>query len=235
MLTFRDQAFLAGLRGGFQPPDLTDLVLWVKPESLGALSNNDPVTTWPDSSGYGNNLGQTTIGQKPLYKTNQLNGWAGVEFDGINDVITGPQLTANTTYTMFLVLKFNSAVGTEVPFRHGELAGYGFYKGVGNRTVLHRNVADCVDAAATTNPELWSAVRTSAPLLRFFVNGGSQAVTNDTSNVLPPDAITYMGQFNPGAGLFFAGQIYEAAVYRTALSDVNRQLWETYLLNKYAL
>jgi hypothetical protein len=235
-LKIADPAFLA--RAGsaaFTPPSSANLKLWLKPESLSALSNNDPVGTWPDSSGNSADVTQTTVGLKPLYKTNQLNGVAGVAFDGIDDNLfnsNAPQ--ASTVYTMFMVLKFTSATGTEVPFRIGENAGYGMYKGTGNRTVLHRLVADCVDAAATTNAEYWSAVRTSAPLLSFFVNGASQSVTNSTSNATAPESATHVGRFG-GAGLYFAGTLFEILCYNTNLGTTDRQTVEAYLAAKYAL
>lgn len=235
-LKISDPAFLASVVAGaaFVPPSLANLKLWLKPESLSALSDGDPVGTWPDSSGNGNDV--TAMGSlRPTYQTNELNGKAGVQFDGIDDFLFNSNAAqTSTVYTMFMVIKFDAASGTEVPFRIGENAGYGLYKGTGNRTVLHRLVADCVDGAATTNAEYWSAVRTSAPLLSFFVNGGSQSVTNNTSNVNAPDPATYVGRFG-GAGLYFAGKLFEIAAYNTNLGTTDRQLWEAYLATKYSL
>jgi len=236
-LKISDTAFLARVGAGspFTPPSSANLKFWLKPESLSALSNNDPVGTWPDSSGNSHDVTQGSASLKPLYKTNQLNGVAGVAFDGSDDFLSNanaPQ--ASTVYTMFMVLKFDSGAGTGVPFRIGENAGYGMYKGSGSRTVLHRLVADCVDAAATANAEYWSAVDTSAPLLSFFVNGGSQSVTNSTSTPLAPDSATYVGKFG-GAGLHFAGTLFEILCYNTNLGTTDRQTVEAYLAAKYGL
>jgi hypothetical protein len=234
-LRIADPAFLArAANTAFIPPSSANLKFWLKPESLSALSNNDPVSTWPDSSGNSHDV-TAAGGVRPLYKTNQLNGMAGVAFDGIDDFLfnaNSPQ--ASTVYTMFMVLKFTSASGTEVPFRIGESAGYGMYKSSGTRTVLHRLVADCADGSATTSAEYWSAVRTSAPLLSFFVNGGSQSVTNSTSNVLAPEAATYVGRFS-GAGLYFAGTLFEILCYNTNLGTTDRQTIEAALAAKYAI
>lgn len=226
---------LASGRHVFTPPSPANLKLWVRPESLSGLNNDDPVASWSDESGNGNHLSDGSVPEQPLYKTNQLNGHAGVQFDGVNDRLTAVVLSTNTIYTMFVVAKFFSATGTEALFRVGEGGGYGMLKDAGSREVLHRVVAALTDGAATTSAELWSAVRTSAPLAKFFVNGVQKTITNDTSAVNAPDAITYLGIFNPGAGLYFSGQVYEILSYDTNLSDADRQLVENYLIAKYAL
>src|SRR5439155_17313853 len=67
----------------FSPAEIGGLKLWLKADAL-ALNNNDPVSTWTDSSGNGNS--PTSSGTKrPTYKTNVLNGKPVVRFDGIDD------------------------------------------------------------------------------------------------------------------------------------------------------
>lgn len=229
-----DVAFLGRVGNqGFSPPSPGNLKLWLKPESLSALANNDPVSVWPDSSGNGNDLGNA-VGTEPTYKTNLLNGVAGVQFDGINDKMSRAVLTTSTIYSMFVVFKFDSAVGTYMLIRNGNAGGYGLLADTSNRAILHRVVATLSDGTITSNAELWSAVRTSAPLAKLWVNGSNVAITNDTSNVNAPDSTFFLGCFAPG---FFhlPGRIFEVALYDTDLSDSNRQLWEAYLMAKYAL
>lgn len=70
------------------------------------LNDADPVGTWTDSSGLGNNATQGTAGFKPLYKVGILNGKPVVRFDGTDDKI-GPTLTVAQPDTIFIVLSNN--------------------------------------------------------------------------------------------------------------------------------
>ncbi len=63
----------AGEIPSFLPTDVAGLKLWVKADSL-ALNDGDPVGTWADQSGNGNDLVQATAAKKPTYKANILNG-----------------------------------------------------------------------------------------------------------------------------------------------------------------
>jgi hypothetical protein len=77
-LSLRDIAFL---RHGQQwvPPD--GLLLWYQADTLSGLNDNDPITTWPDASGGGNNA--TASGAtRPLYRTNIINSLPAVRFIG---------------------------------------------------------------------------------------------------------------------------------------------------------
>jgi len=48
-------------------------------DTITGLEDGDPVGTWPDQSGNGNDLTQATAANKPTYKTNELNGLPGVK------------------------------------------------------------------------------------------------------------------------------------------------------------
>jgi hypothetical protein len=224
-----------GSSPAFVPPHIANVLLWLKPESLTNRAGIDPVTFWPDSGTRGNDLANP--GGSPTYGPTTLNSIKGVVFDGIADKLDKSSIaTSSTTYTMFLVAKFNSAAGTESVIRVGENGGYGFIKGAGNREVLHRLVADCVDGAATTSAELWSATRISGPdLLRFFVNGVENIPSNDSSAVNAPDGvIIHLGRFG-ASGLYFGGVVWEAMIYDDPQADLDRETVETYLIAKYAL
>lgn len=69
------------------PDDVAGLTGWWKADAL-SLSNNDPVSAWPNSgSGGGNFEFQQSLTARPLYKTGGPNGLPYVEFDGVNDVM----------------------------------------------------------------------------------------------------------------------------------------------------
>lgn len=219
------------------PPDPANLILWVKPEGLVGFTNGEVVTTWPDSGLFGNNMVSPGGGFNPTNFLNQLNGWSGVWFDGSDRLQSATAATASTTYTMFLVFRPDSASGTKGILRVGnEAGGYGFYIDSGNRAIVHRAVAALTDSTATPGAELWSAVRTSGPdLARFFVNGDSVTIANDTASVNTPDDHMILGAFGTVTALPLTGYIFEALVWDVALSDLERLTVEVYLENKYNL
>lgn len=95
------QAFVE-LGAGFRPSMVFDLLCLEADVIAGA--DDDPVTTWPDVSGSGNDAGQATAGAKPTYKTNILNGKPVVRFDGTADFMSLASLiTAAGDATMVIV------------------------------------------------------------------------------------------------------------------------------------
>lgn len=63
-------------------------VLWFDASKITGLNDGDAVGTWNDSSGNGYDATQATADNKPIYKTNIINGYPVVRFDGSNDVLT---------------------------------------------------------------------------------------------------------------------------------------------------
>jgi len=210
-------------------------VLWLKADAL-TLNNNDAVSSWTDSSGNGKDHAQASGTKQPTFKTNQQNGKPGVSFDGTNDDLVSASVpTTALVYSIFTVQKFTSAAGLQGLWRNGDGDGWGVYDNVGTRAILHRAVASLNDAAATTNAEIWSAVRTSAPLAKFWVNGANQTISNSTSVPNAPSAFAILGAFSEALGFYFGGLVFEVIVYDNALSDTDRGAVETYLNTKYAI
>lgn len=94
-----------------QPPDtIADLEVWLDAGSL-ALSDNDPVSTWADRSGNGNDATQGTGANQPTYKTNILNGRPIVRFDATNDGMS-TALTLVNPFSLICVTKWDGSAGT---------------------------------------------------------------------------------------------------------------------------
>ncbi|GAH78594.1 unnamed protein product, partial [marine sediment metagenome] len=66
--------------------DNNNNVLWVRANDLG-LSDDGQVSTWADTSGNNNDLSQSTTGFRPLFKTNQVNGFPAIRLDGTDDLM----------------------------------------------------------------------------------------------------------------------------------------------------
>ncbi len=64
----------------FVPTDITGCELWLDASQIGGLSDGDPVSTWSDGSGNGNDAVQATGGSQPTYKTGIINSLPVVRF-----------------------------------------------------------------------------------------------------------------------------------------------------------
>lgn len=83
-------------------PPTTGMVLWLKPETLGAAASN--LASWPDSSGNGYDLAQATEALQPIVSADTI---PGAIFDGSKQLL-GPATAAlnfPNGYTLFVVMK----------------------------------------------------------------------------------------------------------------------------------
>lgn len=72
--------------GGIESTDGTsNLVLWLRADSISGLSNGDPVTVWNDLSGYNHHASQGIVASQPTFISSALNSLPAVQFDGADD------------------------------------------------------------------------------------------------------------------------------------------------------
>lgn len=96
----------------WDPSELTNLELWLKPESLPAVSST--VATWTDSSGNGRDFTQGTEASKPVVVSG-LDGNKGAQFDKVDD-----NLTSGSAYDGSQILYIVTAVGAS-PTSYGRI------------------------------------------------------------------------------------------------------------------
>lgn len=213
----------------FSPLDITGLKLWLKADAL-SLSDADPVGTWPDSSGLGNDATQGTAAKKPTYKVSIINGMPVVRFDGTDDVLLCPAITAATGLSAFAVSKVAVATsfGMTLVLRVFtlELRQNGV---TGNMQLLTNGTTSIAGSAGTS----WT--------VHSFTNNGSDLTelwTNGTSNGTQPNSAT-CGTPTIGArsdsSSPFNGDVAEIILYDSDLADSDRQAVEAYLAAKYGL
>jgi hypothetical protein len=74
-----------------------------------SLSNGDPVTTFPAVVG-GVNFSQASGSLKPIYRTNELNGYAAIDFDGTDDLMQlASSLSAYGDGSILIVMKSDAS------------------------------------------------------------------------------------------------------------------------------
>jgi len=94
-------------------------VIWFAADAL-SLLDTDPVVTWADLSGNGNDATQTLSDQRPAFRTGQINGKPAVVFDntggaGFQDYLPiDGSLISNSDYTVVFVGQRRSNSGRKI-------------------------------------------------------------------------------------------------------------------------
>lgn len=220
----------------FDPLEVNGLILWLDVNRMG-IANNTAITPFTDYSYLRQDMTQGTDTKRATNFVGQINGRAAAHFDGLDDAYVGGAIyTTNQAFTIQLVLKFDSATGTESVFCHGSGAttGYRVLKNVNLRNGTSRAVAAMDDQACTTSWEIWSFRRTSAPLATLIVNSTNAPLANNTGGMNNPSGSPILGQFE-SIGLFFAGYLAELRVWDNDIGLTNEFRSINDLRKKYNL
>lgn len=223
---------------GFNPSKISGLKLWLKANAITGLNDGDPVGTWLDSSGSGNDVTQSTSGSKPLYKTGIINGLPTVLFDGSDDFMSGAK-PSNRPLTQFIVTQptLNTASQKSYAmFCHSAdqsfLAARLSTNFWGTFTSPTGDLSSTVALVSGTNYLLEHTATTDT----FLYQQGTQKATRVQPESGPSGSTTFgLGKSLITANRQYAGHIAELIHYDSVLSSGDRGLVETYLINKYAL
>lgn len=229
----------------FSPSDIAGLNLWLKADSL-VLNDNDPITTWADQSGNGNDATQVgAVGIKPIYKTNIINGKPIVRFDGIDDYLDLPNFAAGfTSGEIFIVVRLDAdppAVGsatglwlfgttavneaTHFPFTDGIV--YDRWGSTARKTTGNPALS------LATNFRLYNVV-SQANEWTSRIDGAQHFTT--AVNTTAFNATLFLGRsFDTVNSFYVDGDIAEVIMYNAILSAQDRQSIQTYVTTKYGL
>lgn len=212
---------------------LGTLRAWYKADSL-VLNDGDAVASWTDESGNSRHAVQATGANKPLYKTNIVNGRPAIKFDGVNDFLATASFGATTQpMTIYFVAQ---RVGTTA-------SGYQLADGivVGNRMTLESVVTTglpLIFAGASLSgiEDLGS----SAFLFKAVFNGASSKISiNDIHHATGSAStgtitgITLGAAYNGTAG--WNGYIAEAMYFDGAVTTDNDFAIKRSLMAKYGI
>lgn len=192
------------------PTDIPGLKIWLKADAIGGLSNGDPVGTWADQSGNGNDFTQATGGLQPLWETNQLNGLPIVRFDGIDDVLHTTAPTGDGAWTCFLVIKSvdNSAE-------------YIFEVGDGTHAIIQGFAGPIIEYFDTPRTTVGNISTSAFQVITI-------AVGNTVTGLWALGG-TYFGSS------WWPGDMAELLLYNSALSAGDQSKLQRYLKVKYGL
>jgi len=223
-----------------------NLQLWLKADAITGLNNNDPVSTWDDSSI--NNRDATQSGAaRPTYITGAVNGKPVVRFDGSADymAVADNNVWAFSDFNMFLVVRIsNLSVGRDL-IAQDEGPGstrkwiWGY-----NTSVKKQNwhINNPGSGSVSLNGTSWTPntslyyvieLRKSGSNYYFYQNGNDNGTANSSLAIPNAAALLTIGWAEGSS--FLQGDIAELAIYNAALNAADRNQTGWYLGDKYGL
>jgi hypothetical protein len=245
----------------FSPTSIAGLKFWVKADTL-SLANNDPVPTWADQSGSGNNAAQSSGTLQPIYKTNIQNGKPIVRFDGTDDFLEVADtaiIGGESGMTAFFVTAHTTNALTKALLTKWDYSTQGTfivstYLGLPNR--IETFIADVITDLGgnnqyTTNEILvpttfsiisivYDGTQSVGNRVKIYSNGGAAEATS-TNGTIPTTLTSSTSKLLVGSGQGgistwnYDGDMGEIILYNSALSDANRESVRNYLNNRWAI
>lgn len=249
---------------GTQPDAVSGLVLWFKADdgpctdtagTTPCSSDGDAVARWTDKSSTGFHPIQATAGNKPEYKTAQVNGKPALRFANAStkNLQTSGTLDiwgANDDYTLIHVLKTGTFGGspdgyeTVWDYSHANdlLYHWVFMTQFGDYNPVAAGFRDTADNMHFSNgldlsSGAWTIAtsRKSGTTLTDWKNGVANTNATAGSSDMKTGAkyLTIGAVKDTGYGRGFSGDIAELIAYNNAISTADRQGVEDYLSSKY--
>lgn len=217
-----------------QLPVTDDLILHLDAGQL-SLNDGDPVESWPDLSTAGNDVSQATSANRPIFKSNILNGLPVVRFDGTNDNLKRGSFTTpeNQPNTFFVVWRTTTSGG-----RHFVIGGG---TDSNNSNTIFQGTPENNNRIGIFGGSRIEYTRTvPIPFLtttaifdgnsgKLFENGVLKGTGNSGTN--PMSGLCIGSLFNNSN--YLNGDIAEILIYNSALSDTDREAVEGYLRDKW--
>ena len=253
----------------FTPTSISGLQVWLDASDTSTLydstvggslvtSDGSAVARWEDKSGFGRHASQSTVNARPTLKLNQKNSRPGLRFDG-NDFLRRTQQLFTTTYSMFVVCKFdnNTTRNAAIDLGVGTTGAttlvieQNTWATTGQKYGLYSSGNSYDTNFSTSSGEKLFAVTGNATSQNNIINNTTYRINGVTGSLV--GRALYgggkytnftsvsgfaIGGFNSTAtssGIMISGNIYEVLVYNTALNTTQCQQVETYLNNKWAL
>lgn len=221
---------------GDSVPSGSPLGHWSADTIIG-LEDGDPVGTWPDQSGNGNDLVQATAANKPTYEINEINSLPAIKGDGVNYGFELAVIASDKWSYHFVAKNWNVQVNDRFI-----ALGDDWVLGVGVTTAGNTwwNFDSLCDSTRNTNvggdQRNWSIVSLIAEsevLCNVWINN-----TDSAGNLCPYPfaASTKLGVLCSHVGRnHIYGYMAELIVYNSAISSADRGTNETGLNSKYAV
>lgn len=240
-----------GFGGAFSPLSLSPH-LWLRFQDLDTLfttsggstnvaADDDPIGRVEDKSGNGNHWTQATAGSRPLYKPNVVNESAVARFDGVDDFLDGPDLSALTAGEVFIIVK----VDNDPPAAESQTGLWKFGTQSLNCHYPYSIFPHLFDdfgsnerfdtgdpAPSLAAWRLYNVVSVDGEWTNFI--DGTQHFTTAT-NTVAFNSATKLGASNEGGFVYLDGDIAELVLFPRKLSLGEKAQMHTYFAERYAL
>lgn len=214
----------------FVPSDLPNLAAWWRPDRITGLVNNDPISTWADSSSAGRDATGSGA-NRPTWIASGLNGLPTVRFTAASSQRLAFTSWSPGNFTCFYV---HQSAGDVAFLGRTANTNSQMRIGQGGANVLSTfdSINSSISSAMTVARTSWAVCEfnRSSSTVSFYQNGrpfgtGTFAVapTFDTLGALTNTVIP------------FSGDMADVILVASALSDANRYKVYAYLMDRYAL
>ncbi len=228
-------------------PIVNGLVLRLDASTIIGINDGNTISTWPDSSGSGNNAFQSEENRKPIYKSNTLNNKPAINFDGTKSLIvqnsTSLEITPHITIMAVVKPKITDGGHRRIVIKgHTSWSEpYYYYSLWSNSNNLGFGVNinnsrrwDTYSGGISANNSYVLTGRYNGSQQNWYVNGMLIGTKNQTGNMSINNQPLRIGstQASPG-NTWFSGDIAEILIYNFALPDNTRSEVEQYLIKKW--
>lgn len=210
-------------------------------------TNNSEIRQWNDVSGNDNSALQNTFAYRPVLKTNAINGYSTLNFDGSDDRILATGLAHNGEITLFVVLQATSYDSNTRGIIQAGPTGTAFSDDIEDKTI----------GMWATSGSIWGRGIQSDGTVRSFdkfdgidlVGNTPYVITQDYNgtaisqyvNATVSETLVYDGtlqnfsDFGIGkqSATSFKGDIAEIILYTNSLNLAETTIVENYLSAKY--
>jgi hypothetical protein len=232
-------------------PSMISTALWLDAADASTVTlNGSTVSQWNDKSGNSRHVSQATAAQQPTWNATGLNSKPTLVFDGSNDILLNQNAgsVGVTNISMFVVMRYVSASGNDLPFGIGSTNSNGqmrslFLQGGGTTQGFATWASDVSSSSLSADiggtHHIFEAIQGSVSSVSLFRDG-----TGATGNPLGfpgSSAVTFNGVSlgslqGASVGLYHSNvAISEAILIYSEASTDTRQRIEGYLSHKWGL
>lgn len=222
-------------------------IVWLDAAQIPA-NNGDPVATWPDKSGNGNDFTQGTANRQPILMVSEVNSEPSVDFrEDYLEISSTPGFNSSN-FSQFFVTRAdnNNHVGIlmRAAYNSGGGSGsqtfWGTYMSTGGNQFYSfiRNTS----GASISNAQgfqtgyniLSSIISSSSNTITSFFNNNSTGTASGYNSTPIGHLYSRIGaNTTTNAGLWYNGKVAEMILYNTTLNSAQHNIVNNYLAAKY--
>ena len=215
------------------PTDIANCTLWLKRETIAALSDGTGISSWSDSSGAGNNASQGTAANRPVKQT--VDGKAVARATGASThfmTFAGDpfRATAGSAFTLFWVSKWTSGGTQFLIAKDDDSLGREYAIGFDGGNAIYEQRGGSIwmaGAAVTEDFHTFAYEVDVAAITRSYVDGSAlqtrnEAFTGNASTAAPNlFRRSYSGFNNPWTGDLMEMWAFNRRLTATEIAQMN--------------